>query len=124
VRRLRRRGIKVALVSITWRFAVEWLARELNADFAMGSDWLDTGEVSDFWPEDKASWLSSLLTRLAIAPEDIVAVGDSAGDLPMLRLAGRGYYVGVAMPEPLSHVRHRPNADIDHLVDDMIGPSA
>ena len=40
----------------------------------------------------------------------------------MLRLAGRGYLVGPTVPEPLPHVRHWPAADIQTLVDDMIGP--
>jgi phosphoserine phosphatase len=77
---LREAGVKTALVSITWSFAVEWLAKELGADFAVGTDWLDTGEVADFWPDDKAIWLEQLMRRLNIAREAVAVVGDSAGD--------------------------------------------
>jgi HAD superfamily phosphoserine phosphatase-like hydrolase len=120
--RLRESGIKTALVSITWHFAVEWLAAELGADYAIGTGWRETGEVVDFWPDDKAIWLTALMKELEISPETLIAVGDSAGDIPMLRLAGRGYLVGPTVPEPLPHVRHWPAADIEALVDDMIRP--
>lgn len=118
--RLRAAGIRTALVSITWHFAVEWLAAELGVDYAVGTGWSESGEVVDFWPDDKATWLSALLKELDIAPDALVAVGDSTGDLPMLRLAGRGYFVGSAIPEPLPHVRHWPAADIEALVLDLL----
>jgi HAD superfamily phosphoserine phosphatase-like hydrolase len=116
---LREAGVKTALVSITWSFAVEWLAKELGADFAVGTDWLDTGEVADFWPDDKAIWLEQLMRRLNIAREAVAVVGDSAGDIPMLKLAGRGYFVGAAMPGLPPHVQHYPGASIDVLVGAM-----
>ena len=82
-RRLRRFGIKTALVSISWKFAVEWLGLELGADYAVGTDWLDTDEVGDFRPDDKAVWLASLLAQLGTSPDELVAVGDSTGDIPI-----------------------------------------
>ncbi len=118
--RLRVHGIRTALVSMTWKFAVEWLATELGADYAIGTDWLDTDEVADFWPDDKATWLAALLTELDASPDGLVAVGDSSGDIPMLRLARRGYFVGAAMLEAMPHVMHCPQADILSLVDHML----
>jgi HAD superfamily phosphoserine phosphatase-like hydrolase len=120
---LRKNGIRTALVSITWHFAVAWLAAELGADYSLGTGWSETNEVIDVWPDDKATWLAALMRELDISPETLIAVGDSAGDIPMLKLAGRGYFLGPTMPEPLAHIRHRPAADIATLVDDMIGPS-
>lgn len=113
-------GVRTALVSITWRFAVEWLAAELGADYAVGTDWSDAGEVVDVWPEDKATWLRGLMADLHISPEMLVVVGDSSGDIPMLRLAKRGYFVGATMPETLPHVLHRPEADIRSIVADIV----
>jgi phosphoserine phosphatase len=119
--RLRERGIKIALVSITWQFAVEWLAAKLGADYAIGTGWTDTNEIVPFWPDDKATWLSALSRELGIFPDQLAAVGDSAGDVPMLKFVGQGYYVGPIMPDLPSHVRHWPDADIAKLVEDMIG---
>ena len=38
---LRRHGIVTAIVSITWRFAVEWFARRLGADYARRTRLID-----------------------------------------------------------------------------------
>jgi HAD superfamily phosphoserine phosphatase-like hydrolase len=118
--RLRELGIKTALVSITWSFAVEWLAGELGADFCVGTEWLDGDEVRHFWADDKAVWLERLLATRNVSRDALVAVGDSTGDVGMLKLAGRGYFIGAALPEPLPHIRHWPAADIAALVDDMV----
>lgn len=118
--RLRALGIKTALASITWSFAVAWLAAELGADYASGTDWLDTHEVADFWPGDKAVWLAGLLAQLGATPDDLVAVGDSRGDIPMLQLARRGYFVGSTLPVALPHILHWPQADILAIVEHML----
>src|SRR5215831_18545022 len=55
---LKQEGIQVALVSITWQFAVDWLASELCADFAVGTEWREDDTIRHFWPEDKAPWLT------------------------------------------------------------------
>jgi HAD superfamily phosphoserine phosphatase-like hydrolase len=118
--RLRQQGIKTAFVSTTWHFAVEWLAAELGAGYAVGTRWLDTNEIVDFWPDDKVTWLTALLGELDVSSDALVAVGDSSGDLPMLKFAGRGYFVGSKMPEAFPHLLHYPDADINSLVDDML----
>jgi phosphoserine phosphatase len=121
--RLRGLRITTALVSISWRFAVDWLAAELGADHSIGTDWLYTGEVVDFWPDDKVTWLAALLRKQGLSPHALVAIGDSAGDMPMLAYAGRAYFVGPEMPVPLfRHVRHWPNANIEELVADIVEP--
>jgi HAD superfamily phosphoserine phosphatase-like hydrolase len=119
--RLRKLGIKTALVSITWSFAVEWLAAELGADYAVGTDWRDDDQVGDFWPDDKVTWLERLLAELDISRDALVAVGDSASDIPMLKLAGRGYFVGTVPPEAFpARIHHYPAADIAALVEIML----
>jgi phosphoserine phosphatase len=120
IARLRARGMRTALVSISWRFAVDWLAADLGADYAIGTDWLEAGEVVDFWPDDKVTWLAALLQELCLSPQALVAIGDSAGDIPMLKFAGRSYFVGQKMPPLLAHVRHWPDANIEELVDDIV----
>ncbi|CDZ40189.1 Hypothetical protein NGAL_HAMBI1145_52690 [Neorhizobium galegae bv. officinalis] len=46
--RLKDGGVKIALVSITWKFAVGWLASELGADFAVGTGWQRDGTIAHF----------------------------------------------------------------------------
>ncbi|PZU20525.1 MAG: hypothetical protein DI589_17370 [Shinella sp.] len=118
--RLKSQGVKIALVSITWQFAVEWLAADLGADYAVGTGWSPENGIAHFWPEDKATWLQTLLETLEIDQRGLVAAGDSYGDIPMLKFAGRGYFVGTDLPQDLQHVHHWPNADISAIVDDIL----
>ena len=122
--RLKAEGIKIALVSITWQFAVDWLAADLGADYAIGTGWDDSTGISHFWPEDKAAWLESLLERLQIERKSLVAVGDSYGDIPMLQFASRGYFVGSALPPELQNIIHWPDADIAAIVSDILRPDS
>jgi HAD superfamily phosphoserine phosphatase-like hydrolase len=117
---LKRAGIHIALVSITWRFAVDWVASELGADFAIGSDWHEDGTIVHFWPDDKATWLTQCAARLGLTPAQFAVVGDSAGDMPMLRLARIGYFVGGERQDLPAHVRHWPGADIREIVRDIL----
>jgi phosphoserine phosphatase len=118
--RLKDAGIKIALVSITWEFAVRWLADKLGADYAVGTGWQNDGTISHFWPEDKAIYLGSLLSELNLDRTALAAVGDSYGDIPMLNLASRSYFVGPDIPADLSHAEHWPDADIDQIVSSML----
>jgi HAD superfamily phosphoserine phosphatase-like hydrolase len=120
VANLKRAGIQVALVSITWQFAVEWLASELGADWAVGTQWCANDEIVHFWPADKATWLAGRAAEIGLHPTEIAAVGDSVGDLPMLKYAGRGYFVGADPVDLPSHVQHWPAADISDIVRDLL----
>ncbi|WP_376776108.1 hypothetical protein [Rhizobium populisoli] len=50
----------------------------------------------------------------------MVAVGDSFGDMPMLQLAKRGFFVGHNLPAELSHVNHWPDANIEAIVENVL----
>jgi HAD superfamily phosphoserine phosphatase-like hydrolase len=83
-RLLRRHGVQTAIVSITWEFAVAWFAQQLRADYYVGTGLAPDGQISHFWPADKARWLAALAHRFGLDLDEVAAVGDSAGDLPML----------------------------------------
>jgi phosphoserine phosphatase len=118
--RLRQAGIQIALISITWRFAVEALARRWGASFAIGTGLTDTWEIDHVWPEDKPQWLLRFAEACGAPVSSIAAVGDSPGDVPMLLTATRSYFVGpgpVALP---ARVIHWPGANIDDLARDVL----
>jgi phosphoserine phosphatase len=117
---LRRANVKIALVSITWHFAVERLAQKWGADFAVGTGLRDDGTIEHFWPVDKAMWLSRLTDDLGLSLASVAAVGDSLGDVPMLAVAGRGYFVGAAAQNLAAHVLHWPDARIDDIAHDLL----
>lgn len=110
---LREHGFQIALVSLTWEFAVEWCAERFGAGHCVGTGLSSDGRITHFWPEDKALWLAELAGRLGVNMKDVAAVGDSKGDLPMLLAVGHPYWVGETVPTELEgKVIHEPHGDI------------
>lgn len=117
-RLLRERGVATAIVSSTWDFAVAWFARELGADHFVGTGLAASGQIAHFWPEDKARWLAG---RLGTGLDAVAAVGDSAGDLPLLRIVGAPFFVGHTRPAGLTSFAHCPDGDIGRIVRHIVG---
>lgn len=105
-------GVRVAIVSITWEFAVAWFAARLGVDLWLGTRLRADGGVAHVWPDDKAHWLLATARRLGLARSQLAAVGDSWGDAAMLRLAGHAYFVGPTLPPDLTHATHLPAGDL------------
>jgi phosphoserine phosphatase len=114
-------GFKIAIVSVTWKFAVEWFANEFGADYSVGTGLSPEGLITHFWPQDKAAWLSTLAANLDVSMRDVAAVGDSTGDIPMLLRAGHGFWVGEFVPAELDKkIISEPEADIRLVARKMI----
>ncbi|MYD50320.1 MAG: HAD-IB family phosphatase [Dehalococcoidia bacterium] len=110
---LREHGFKIAVVSLTWEFAVEWFANRFGADYFAGTALTPDGQITHFWPEDKALWLTHLARKLGVDMRDMAAVGDTRGDLPMLLAVGHPYWVAKAVPSELDgKVVHQPDGDM------------
>ncbi len=110
---LRDRGFTIAIASLTWDFAVEWFAGRFGVDYWAGTRLSPDGRITHFWPDDKARWLSGVARELGADMRNVAAVGDSRGDIPMLRAVGRRYWVGRTRPAELGpDVVHEPGGDI------------
>jgi phosphoserine phosphatase len=109
---LKRHNIEIALVSLTWQFAVAWLAERLGADVAIGTGLSPAGRIDHVWAEDKATRLAELARARRITLGEVAAVGDSGGDVHMLELVGLRVFVGRSVPAGLSDVVHMPDGDI------------
>ena len=120
---LKHHGIKIAIISITWEFAVEWFARHLGADYYVGTRLSATGQIDHFWSQDKPRWLARLARRLDLGPDKIAAVGDSSNDIAMLRTVGHPFFVGRAKPDGLENVAHFPDGDIHEIAQRVISVS-
>jgi HAD superfamily phosphoserine phosphatase-like hydrolase len=116
--RLHECGVTVAIVSITWSFAVEWFARRLGADHAHGTRLTPAG-IEHFWPAEKGAWLSALAARLHLASGQVAAVGDSDGDRELLVAAGARFFVGHRPPD-LDGVVHLPDANLLTIADRIL----
>jgi len=118
--RLRRHGIATAIVSITWDFAVAWFARALGADYHVGTGFAAGGAIAHFWPEDKARWVRALARELGVGLDQVAAVGDSTGDVPMLLAVGQPFFVGPTLPAGCEHIAHHPGGDIDVIASAIV----
>ena len=94
---LQQRGVKTALVSGGFTFFTDRLKQRLMLDYTI-SNKLEveenklTGEVLGevVNGEVKRRFLEQLMEELTITPSQVIAVGDGANDLPMLKVSGMG----------------------------------
>ena len=92
---LRVKGIKTALVSGGFTFFTERLKEQLGLDYAMANVLTEkkgklTGEVSGAicGAQAKADFLLTQCEKLGISTSQVVAMGDGANDLSMMKEAG------------------------------------
>jgi HAD superfamily phosphoserine phosphatase-like hydrolase len=117
---LRRHGFAVAIASITWEFAVAWFAEQFGISHYSGTGLLPDGRVVHEWPRDKATRVLKLASGLGIPQGRTAAVGDSAGDVPMLQAVRHAFFVGPRLPEGLPHAMHLRDADMLTLANLLI----
>jgi HAD superfamily phosphoserine phosphatase-like hydrolase len=117
---IKEKNIKTAIVSITFEFAVEAIAKKLGADYYVGTNFDDKGTIQHFWPEHKGIWLEELIRSIKIRQDEVAVVGDSWGDIYMLEMFDKSYFVGIQKPEQLMNTKHYPDGDILEIVEDII----
>lgn len=117
---LRTAGVEVAIASITWSFAVEWLAARLGVSHTLGTGLEPAGAVRHVWPRDKARWLAGLAARLGVPGARVAAVGDSGSDAELLSAASLRFFVGEGPLPALPALAHRPAGDIGSLAREIL----
>lgn len=109
---LRQHSIEIAIVSITWEFIVEYFAKDFGINYYVGTRLTGNGQIIHFWPRNKSEWVRELSGNLGIPIKRVAAVGDSKGDVEMLKAVRYPVFVGKSLPTELEGVRHIPNGDI------------
>lgn len=108
-------------MSITWEFAVEWFSQLLGADYFVGVRLSPGRQITHFWPHDKLLWVAELAGQVGLGLESVAAVGDSLGDMHMLRVVGHPFFVGATKPEGLETSAHLPDGDILQFAKRIVG---
>ena len=91
---LRFRGMKLGIISSGLTLLAERIQREFNFDYAVANslevaDGILTGKITIRVQYDrKGEWVRVAQSRFGAAPGEILAIGDSTGDLEMFRMAG------------------------------------
>ena len=91
---LKGKGLRLALVSSGLSVLSDWVHHQYKFDYSVSNELLHedgilTGGVKiQVFYDRKAEWVSRILESFKIRPEETIAIGDSAGDLDMLQMAG------------------------------------
>ena len=106
VRRLKEDGFFLAAVSSGIQFIVDRVREEMKLDFAVGNTLREkkgrlTGRVSIRISHlGKAKVLRRILKRFRIPAEETIVVGDSDGDVPMMKSVGYSIAFNPSGPAP------------------------
>jgi phosphoserine phosphatase len=91
---LKQKGLKLAMVSSGLSLLSDWVHERYGFDYSVSNDLLHengvlTGKVKiQVYYDKKAEWVKKILKQFGIRPEEMIAIGDSRGDLELFRMAG------------------------------------
>ncbi|MGB2601338.1 MAG: HAD family phosphatase [Candidatus Omnitrophota bacterium] len=94
IKRLKKEGFKLVAISTGLQFITERVKNELGFDHVIGNRLnsrngrLTGGVTINISHGAKGKTVRGILTRFGANPRDMIAIGDSEGDIPMIKLAG------------------------------------
>jgi phosphoserine phosphatase len=112
IQKLKQHNVKVAIASVTWEFAVEWVARKIDADYFIGTKIINGDTIEHLWPSDKSKFVNYLSNKMKIDLSQVAVIGDSSGDIPMLKIVQQAIYLGEVRPENIPNLIHWENDNI------------
>jgi phosphoserine phosphatase len=91
---LKQKGLRLALVSSGLSLLSDWVHRKYGFDYSVSNDLLHedgilTGRVKiQVYFDKKAEWVRKILRKFGVKPEEVIAIGDSRGDMDMFQMVG------------------------------------
>lgn len=91
---LKNRGLKLAMVSSGLSILSNWVHQRYGFDYSVSNDLLYengilTGKVKiQVYYNKKAEWVKRILNQFKVGPEQVIAIGDSVGDIDMFQMVG------------------------------------
>jgi phosphoserine phosphatase len=116
----RANGVEVVIASITWSFAVEWVASRLGIERTLGTRLEDGRLIVHVCPRDKPIWLEGVMSQLEVPRARAAAVGDSRSDTELLAAAELRFFVGSGSPPAVPRLLHRPDGDIEQIAREIL----
>jgi phosphoserine phosphatase len=94
IRYLKQKGLKLSMVSSGLSLLSHWVHQKYGFDYSVSNDLLHengvlTGKVRiQVYYDQKADWVKKILKQFELRSEEVIAIGDSAGDIDMFRMVG------------------------------------
>jgi phosphoserine phosphatase len=91
---LKGKGLKLSLVSSGLSLLSDWVHQKYGFDYSVSNDLLHengvlTGRVKiRVYYDKKAEWVRKILKQFGVKPEEVIAIGDSKGDMDMFHMVG------------------------------------
>jgi phosphoserine phosphatase len=91
---LRQKGLKLSVVSSGLSILSNWVHQKYSFDYSVSNDLLQengvlTGKVKiQVYYDKKAEWVKKILEKFKVRSEEVIAIGDSKGDLDMFQMVG------------------------------------
>jgi len=91
---LKQKGLKISVVSSGLSILSDWVHQKYGFDYSVSNDLLYengvlTGKVRiQVYYDKKAEWVKKILERFNVRSEEVIAIGDSIGDIDMFQMVG------------------------------------
>jgi phosphoserine phosphatase len=91
---LRKKGLKLSMISSGLSLLSNWVHQKYGFDYSVSNDLLHengilTGRVKiQVYYDKKAEWVEKILKQFRVEPEQVIAIGDSKGDIDMFLRVG------------------------------------
>ena len=91
---LKERGLKLSMVSSGLSILSDWVHQKCGFDYSVSNDLVHengvlTGRVKiQVYYDKKAEWVKRILEQFHVRPEEVIAIGDSVGDIDMFQMVG------------------------------------
>lgn len=91
---LKKRGLKLSMVSSGLSLLTDWVHQKYSFDYSVSNDLLHengllTGKVKiQVHFDKKAEWVEKILKQFGMRFGEVIAIGDSKGDMDMFQMVG------------------------------------
>ncbi len=91
---LKAKGLKLSMISSGLSILSNWVHQRYGFDYSVSNDLLHengilTGKVKiQVYYDQKAKWVKRILDQCGVRPEQVIAIGDSVGDIDMFQMVG------------------------------------
>jgi phosphoserine phosphatase len=91
---LKQKGLKLSVISSGLSLLSNWVHQRYGFDYSVSNDLLHengilTGKVKiQVYYDKKAEWVRKILNQFGVMSEEVIAIGDSIGDIDMFQMVG------------------------------------